>query len=134
MKAKILMFMMAIGMLLTAPALTYAQYTDEDLEFQGCDPTEGVFGPVSLDPTLIEGVLSHANQTLTLNFLFDLQTVTISITDGKGVQYIREEVNTSTEATTTIDVVSLPAGKYTVICYTPAGIQKADFEIHPKRQ
>lgn len=131
MKTKLLMFFMAIGMLLTLPSLSYAQgYTDEDIDFQGGDAGNSDFGPVSLDPILIKGIVSHENQTLQLNFQFDLQTVTVWIVDENGTLYLSEEINTSVEATKTLNLKALPAKKYKIICFTPEGKQVANFELH----
>lgn len=115
-------------MLLVAPVFTYA-ITDEDIDFQGSDPGDEGWGPVSIEPTLIEGTLSHTNGTIQLDFLFDLGVVTVNIIGENGAQYISEEINTTKETTTTIDVKSLPAGKYIILCYTKEGLQKATFEI-----
>lgn len=130
MKTKFLMFMMAIGMLLASPAISYAQITDDDLEYQGGNPGNEEFGPVSLEPVIIKGVVSHDDKTITNTFLEDLGVVTIWITDEKGTLYISQEVNTTEEETVTIDIKSLPAQKYIIICFTPEGQQKAKFEIH----
>lgn len=124
------MFLMAFGLLMAAPALSYAQYTDEDLEYEGGASDDEDFGPVSLEPTLITGVLSHADKTITNTFMEDLGTVTIWIADEKGMLYISEEVKTAQGSTVTIDIQALPAGRYKIICFTPEGRQTAKFEIH----
>lgn len=130
MKTKLLMFMMAIGMMLAAPTISYAQITDDDLDYQGGTSGNGEYGPVSLEPEIVEGVLSHINKTITNYFVEDCGVVTIWIVDEKGNLYISEEVNTSEETTLVIDIKSLPAQKYTIICFTPFGQQKAKFEIY----
>lgn len=130
MKIKILMLLMSLGMLLAAPTFTYAQLTDDDIDFQASDPGDDTYGPVSLDPTLIEGTLSHVNRTIQLEFLYDLGVVTVNIIGENGVQYISEEINTSQETITTIDVKLLPPGKYFILCYTNEGLQRASFEIY----
>lgn len=130
MRTKFLMFFMAIGMLLAIPSLSYAQgYTDEELDFQGGDVTDTGFGPVSLDPVYIEGVVSNTEQTITLDYLYDLGVITIWIVDEKGQLYISEEVDTRNESTTQIDIKALPAQKYTIICFNPKGKQTASFEL-----
>ena len=130
MKTKLLMFMMAIGMMLAAPTITYAQITDDDLDYQGSTTGNEDYGPVSLDPVIVEGVLSHINKTITNYFVEDCGVVTIWIADEKGNLYISKEVNTTEQAEVVIDVRSLPAQKYTIICFTPFGQQKAKFEIY----
>lgn len=123
--------MMTVGMLLAIPNFSFAQgMTDEDLEIEGGDTSNSDFGPVSFNPTLIEGVLSHVNQTITVNFLEDLGTVTIWIVDEKGVLYYSEEVNSAVETTKVLDLKALPAQKYRIVFYNPVENQKADFELH----
>ena len=130
MKAKFLMFMMVVGMLFALPSLSYAQPTEENIEFEGSDAGNSDFGPVSLDPVLVNGVLSHANQTLKLNILFDLGKVDFVIMDENGNVYLRKEVNSSEEAQVTLDLTTLPAQKYTIVCYTSDGNVKAEFELY----
>lgn len=125
------MLIMAFGMLLAMPILLYGQgYTDEDLEIEGGDTSNSDFGPVSFNPTLIEGILSHVNQTITVNFLEDLGTVTIWIVDEKGALYYSEEVNSAVETTKVLDLKALPAQRYRIVFYNPVENQKADFELH----
>lgn len=131
MRAKILLVVMAIGMLVSLPDISFAQgMTDEDLEFESGDTSNSDWGPVSFNPTLIEGVLSHVNQTITVNFLEDLGTVTIWIVDEKGALYYSEEVNSAVETTKILDLKALPAQKYRIVFYNPVENQKADFELH----
>lgn len=131
MKAKLLLLMMTVGLLLTIPQFSFAQgMTDEDLEIEGGDTGNSDWGPVSFNPTLIEGVLSHVNQTITVNFLEDLGTVTIWIVDEKGTLYYSEEVNSAVETTKVLDLKALPAQKYRFVFYNPVENQKADFELH----
>lgn len=131
MKAKLVLIMMTVGMLLAIPNFSFAQgMTDEDLEIEGGDTSNSDFGPVSFNPTLIEGVLSHVNQTITVNFLEDLGTVTIWIVDEKGALYYSEEVNSAVETTKVLDLKALPAQKYRIVFYNPVENQKADFELH----
>lgn len=130
MKMKFLFFLMALGMLMATPKFTFAQYTDEDFEMEGMDATNNEFGPVSIDPVLINGTLSHVNKTITLNFLVDLGSVVITIVDEKGNVYVNEEVNSSKEASKKIDIKSLPAQKYTIICIDSLGKQGVEFELH----
>lgn len=131
MKTKILMFLMAIGMIIAIPSLSYAQgYTDEDLDFQGGDVSYDDFGPVSTDPVYINGTVSFLDQEITLKYHANLGTLTIWIVDENGTLYISEEVNTIEEATTKINIKALPAKKYTIICFNNKGQQKADFELH----
>ncbi len=129
MKAKLFLFLMMMGMFIAVPTFTYAQYTDEDLEFQGGDYTGDEFGPVSLDPIVVKGNVSFINQEITLNFLEDMGTITIWIIDENGNLYLSKEVNTTEEATTKIDIKALPAQKYTIVCFTPMGQQGAYFEL-----
>lgn len=130
MKTKLFMFLMAIGMMVAAPTLLYAQgYTDEELEFQGSDVSNDDFGPVSTDPVYIIGNVSYINQEITLDYQANLGTITIWIVDEKGTLYISEEVNTVEESTTKIDIKALPAQKYTIICFNKKGQQKAEFEL-----
>lgn len=118
-------------MLLAIPTLSYSQgMTDEDLEIESGDTNNSDFGPVSFNPTLIEGILSHVNQTITVNFLEDLGTVTIWIVDEKGALYYSEEVNSAVETTKVLDLKALPAQKYRIVFYNPVENQKADFELH----
>lgn len=92
MKAKLFLFLMMMGMFITVPIFTYAQYTDEDLDFQGGDYTGEEFGPVSLDPIVVKGNVSFINQEITLNFLEDMGTITIWIIDENGNLYLSKEV------------------------------------------
>lgn len=118
-------------MLLAIPTLSYSQgMTDEDLEIESGDTNNSDFGPVSFNPTLIKGILSHVNQTITVNFLEDLGTVTIWIVDEKGALYYSEEVNSAVETTKVLDLKALPAQKYRIVFYNPVENQKADFELH----
>lgn len=131
MKAKLFMFLMAIGLFLATPASTYAQgYTDDEIEMEGCDTSNSDFGPVSYHPDLLEAVVSHINQTINLNFLEDLGTVTIWIVDEAGQLYISEEINTTKDNKVTIDIKALPGQKYTLICYNAIENQKGKFELH----
>lgn len=131
MKAKLVLIMMTVGMLLAIPNFSFAQgMTDEDLEIEGGDTSNSDFGPVSFNPTLIKGILSHVNQTITVNFLEDLGTVTIWIVDEKGALYYSEEVNSAVETTKVLDLKDLPAQKYRIVFYNPVENQKADFELH----
>lgn len=131
MKTKLFMFLMAIGMMVAAPTLLYAQgYTDEDLDFNGSDVSNDDFGPVSTDPVYIIGNVSYIDQEITLDYQANLGTITIWIVDEKGTLYISEEVNTVEESTTKIDIKALPAQKYTIICFNKKGQQKAEFELH----
>lgn len=129
MKAKFLMFMMVVGMLMVMPSISYAQYTEEELEYQGGDTGNDDYGPVSLEPEVVSGVFSNANQTITNTFHGDYGVVTIWIVDAAGNLYISEEVNTNTTKTKTISLKSLPAQKYTIICFTPEGQKTAKFEL-----
>lgn len=130
MKTKLFMFLMAIGMMVAAPTLLYAQgYTDDDFDFNGSDVSNDEFGPVSTDPVYIKGNVSYINQEITLDYQANLGTITIWIVDEKGTLYISEEVNTVEESTTKIDIKALPAQKYTIICFNKKGQQKAEFEL-----
>ena len=129
MKAKFLMLFMTIGMLFALPSLSYAQVTDENIDFEGGDTSNSEFGPVSVEPTLVKGVLSHVNKTLELNILFDLGEVTFFIYDEQGTIYVAKEVNSSKEAIVTLDLEGLPAQKYTIICVTSEKNLKAKFEL-----
>lgn len=129
MKAKLFMLLMAIGMLFALPSQSYAQATDENMEFETGDITENEFGPVSVDPTLIEGVLSHINKTLDLNILFDLGDVTFIIYDEQGNAYLTKQVNSSSEANVHLDLKELPSQKYIIVCVTTEGDLKAKFEL-----
>ena len=119
-----------MAMLLAVPAISYAQYTDDDLDYQGGNSENSEWGPISLDPILVEGVISYTNETITNTFLFDLGVVKMWIVDEEGQLYISEEVNTKEQKTVTIDIKSLPAKKYKIICFTPEGQQIAKFEIY----
>lgn len=132
MKTKIWMLLMALGMLFAIPSLSYAQYTDEDIEFEAGDSNNSDFGPISFDPVLVKGVLSHNNKTITNTFLFDLGDVTVQIVDKSGNVYIEEEVNTSENAVLVIDIKNLPAQTYKIICFTKEGLQTATFSLHHK--
>lgn len=129
MKAKLFMLLMAIGMLFALPSLSYAQATDENIDFESGDGSNSEFGPVSVDPTLIEGVLSHINKTLDLNILFDLGNVTFIIYDEQGNAYLTKQVNSSTEANVQFDLKELPSQKYIILCVTTEGDLKAKFEL-----
>lgn len=129
MKTKFFLLLMTIGMLLAVPVVSYGQYTDEDLDYEGGNSGNGEWGPVSLEPELIKGIISYNNQTITNTFLFDLGVVTIWIVDEKGNLYISEEVNTTEEKSIVIDIKALPAQKYKMICFTKEGQQTARFEV-----
>lgn len=130
MKTKLFMFIMAVGMLLTIPTISFAQgFTDEDLEFQGGDASDGEFGPVSIDPILIMGILSHENKTITLDFIEDLGVVTIQIVNTQGTVVLSQQINTSREPYKVINIKALPAQKYRIVCYNPIENQRADFEL-----
>lgn len=130
MKAKLFMFLMTIGLFLSAPAFTYAQgYTDEEIEFEGCDVTNSDFGPVSLNPELLRGTVSQLNQTISLNFLEDLGQVTVWIVDEAGQLYVSKEINTTKDKKITIDIQALPKQKYTIICYNGIENQEGKFEL-----
>lgn len=123
------MFTMFIGILLAMPTMVNAQLTDEDLDYGGSNSGNSEWGPVSLEPELVKGTISYVNEIITTTFLTDLKVVTIWIVDEKGNLYISEEVNTTTNKTVTIDIKSLPAKKYKIICFTCEGQQIAKFEI-----
>lgn len=129
MKTRVLMLLMSIGMLFAMPSLSYAQATDENIDFEGGDITNSEFGPVSIEPTLVKGVLSHANKTLELNILFDLGEVTFFVYDEKGCVYVAKEVNSSKESTVTLNLKELPSQKYIIVCVTSEKDLKAVFEL-----
>lgn len=133
MKAKLFMFLMAVSLCLILPTLTYAQgYTDEEIEMEGSDigNNEDDFGPVSYIPELLKAVVSHQNQTITLDFLEDLGTVTIWITDEAGQLYLSQEIDTTKDKKVTIDIKALPEQKYNIICFNVIENQKGKFELH----
>lgn len=139
MRTKLFMLMMAIGMLLSIPTISFAQgYTDEDLDFEASDSSNSDFGPTSLkpvtftdifEPVLITGILSHQRQTISLDFIMDLGVVTIQIIDTKGTVVLSQQINTSREPYKVINIKALPAQKYRIICYNPIKNQRADFEL-----
>lgn len=129
MKTKFLMFVMAIGMLLAAPSLSYAQLTDDDLDFLGNDGGGSEFGPVSLYSP-IQGTLSHQNETITLNFDYDMGIVTVWIVDENNNICMTQEVNSANATKTPIDIKVLSDKKYSIICFTPEGQFKANFELY----
>lgn len=129
MKTKFFMFLMALGLMLAAPALSYAQATDEDLDFMGGDTGRDEFGPVSLYSP-VHGNLSQQNENITLNFAYDMGMMTVWIVDENGNMCIQATVNTSKGTADPIDLKALAAGKYTIICFTPEGQYKADFELY----
>lgn len=126
---KIKLIILILGLFLVAPVVTYAQYTDEDLEYQGGNSDDEEFGPVSLDPEVVSGSLSQIDGKIKNTFLCDLGTITVWIVDEKGQLYISEEVNTTEQAIQEIDIKALPAQKYKIICFTPEGRYYAKFEI-----
>lgn len=126
---KIKLIILMLGLLLVAPAVTYAQYTDEDLEYQGGNSDDEEFGPVSLDPEVVSGSFSQIDGKIKNTFLCDLGTITVWIVDEKGQLYISEEVNTTEQVIQEIDIKALPAQKYKIICFTPEGRYYAKFEI-----
>lgn len=131
MKAKLFMFLMAASLCFIMPAFTYAQgYTDEEIEMEGSDSSNSDFGPVSYHPDLLKAVVSHVNQTITLDFLEDLGTVTIWLTDEAGQLYLSEEINTAKDKKVTIDIQALPEQQYTIICFNAIENQKGKFELH----
>ena len=129
MKTKFFMFLMAFGLMLAAPALTYAQYTDDNLDFLGGDAGGSEFGPVSLYSP-VHGNLSHQNDNITLNFAYDMGMMTVWIVDENENMCMQAVVNTSKGIADPIDLKALAAGKYTIICFTPEGQYKADFELY----
>lgn len=126
---KIKLIILMLGLFFVAPVVTYAQYTDEDLEYQGGNSDDEEFGPVSLDPEVVSGSVSYIDGKITNTFLCDLGIVNVWIVDTKGQLYISEEVNTTKEAVQEIDIKALPAQKYKIICFTPEGQYYAIFEI-----
>lgn len=126
---KIKLIILMLGLFLIAPAITFAQYTDEDLEYQGGNSDDGEFGPVSLDPEVISGSISYTNEKITNTFLCDLGIITVWIVDEKGQLYISEEVNTTQQAVQEIDIKALPEQKYKIICFTSEGQYYSIFEI-----
>lgn len=135
MRTKLFMFMMAIGMLLTMPTISFAQgYTDEDLDFEASDPSNGDFGPTSLrpatftlEPVIVTGVLSHINKTITLDFMDGLGVVTISIIDENGTPMYSQRIDTNREPHKVISIKNLSIKNYRIICYNPIENQRADF-------
>lgn len=122
MKTKVCMLILMLGMCFTMPLTSYsiengvnARITDDDLDYQGSNETG--FGPVSLDPTLVQGVLSRSNMTITNTFCFDFGTVTVQVVDENRNAYIIEQINTSADRVMTLDISSLPQGAYTIVCY-----------------
>lgn len=123
------LIILMLGLFFAAPIVTYAQYTDEDLEYQGGNSDDEEFGPVSLDPEVVSGSISYINGKITNTFLCNLGTVTVWIVDEKGQLYINEEVNTITQNKQEIDIKKLPAQKYKIICFTSEGRYYTTFEI-----
>ena len=126
---KIKLMILMLGLFFASPVMTYAQYTDEDLEYQGGNSDDEEFGPVSLDPEVVSGSISYAEGKITNTFLCDLGTVNVWIVDEKGLLYISEEINTTEQAVQEIDIKELPAQKYKIVCFTPEGKYYATFEI-----
>lgn len=126
---KIKLIILMLGLFFITPVVTYAQYTDEDLEYQGGNSDDEEFGPVSLDPEVVSGSVSYIDGKITNTFSCDLGIVNVWIVDTKGQLYISEEVNTTNEAVQEIDIKALPAQKYKIICFTPEGQYYAIFEI-----
>lgn len=129
MKTKFFMFLMAFGLMLIAPAISYAQATDDNLDFLGDDSGRGEFGPVSLYSP-VHGDLSRQNDNITLNFVCDMGMMTVWIVDENGNMCMQTTVNTSKGIADPIDLKALAAGKYIIICFTPEGEYKADFELY----
>lgn len=126
---RIKLLMLVMGLFLMTPIISYAQYTDDDLDYQGGNTDNGDWGPVSLEPELIEGVISYTQQIITNTYNEDLGLITVWVVDEQGKLYISEEVNTTKEKVQKIDIKSLPEQKYKIICFTPEGEYTATFEI-----
>lgn len=134
MKTKMCMLLLVLGLGFMIPVQTYssetnayARITDEDLDYQNSNSSE--LGPVSLDPEFLKGVISYDNKTIMNTFFFDFGTVTVWISDANGNLVISEEVNTSVDAKSTIDIKDLRAGSYKIIVFLPEGQQVANFNV-----
>lgn len=134
MKTKMCMLLLVLGLGFMIPVQTYssetnvyAQITDDDLDYQNSNM--GEIGPVSLDPEFLKGVISYDDKTITNTFFFDFGTVTVWISDANGNLIISEEVNTSVDANSTIDIKDLRAGSYKIIVFLPEGQQVANFNV-----
>lgn len=126
---KFKLIILLLGLFFTTPIVTYAQYTDEDLEYQGGNSDDEEFGPVSLIPEVVNGLISYTHGKITNTFLCDLGTVTVWIVNEKGQLYISEEINTTENKIQEIDIKALPAQKYRIICFTREGQYHSTFEI-----
>lgn len=113
MKAKFLMLLLVLGTCLTFSNSLFAQ-TDEDFDFGGSNDDD--FVPVDLEPALIEGTLFHMTKTVEIRFMEDLGNVEVQIVGEDGKTYIKNQVNTTSVSTVTIDLKSLPAKEYIIWC------------------
>lgn len=135
MKTKVCMLILMLGMFFAMPLTSYsmengvnARITDEELDYQGGNHSE--VGPVSLDPVLVQGILSRSNMTIKNTFCFDFGTVTVQVVDENRNAYIIEQINTSADRNMTLDISSLPQGDYTIICYIEGELpQEAAFTL-----
>lgn len=133
MKMKFLLSILTLGMFMILPTLSYAQYTDEDLEYQGSCSDNDCFGPVSLGPIYVVGNISHIDKIITNTFTEDFGEVTVSIYDKAGNLYKTERVD-SRQGSVAIDIQALPAQEYDIVCYIPGVCpQKTEFEIKEEK-
>lgn len=128
MKSKKLTLLLVLGIFLCMPAISFAKYTNEDLDYQGTD--NGELGPVSIVPTLMMGTLSHTKNTIENTFMFDLGVVTIWVVDEAGTLYFSQEVNTTFQKRVTIDLSKLEPRRYEIICFNSWENQSAKFSLY----
>lgn len=114
MKAKFLILLLVLGTGLIFSTTSFGQTLDEDLVFGGS--TDDDYVPLNLEPALIEGTLFSISKTVEIRFTEDLGNVEIQIVGEDGKTYIKNQVNTTSVSTVTIDLKSLPAKKYIIWC------------------
>lgn len=114
MKAKFLMLLLVLGTGLIFSATSFGQVGDGEFDFTGKDD-DAIF-PVDLTPALIEGTLFSISKTVEIRFLEDLGSVEVQVVGKDGKAYIKNQVNTTSVSTVTIDLKSLPAQEYIIWC------------------
>lgn len=108
------MLLLVLGAGLIFSTTSFGQIGDEEFEFEGSNDEGAV--PVDLTPALIEGTLFSISKTVEIRFMEDLGSVEVQVVGKDGKAYIKNQVNTTSVSTVTIDLKSLPAQQYIIWC------------------
>ncbi|MDR1755564.1 MAG: DUF3244 domain-containing protein [Culturomica sp.] len=107
-------------------------FTDKSINFAAKRVGDIIFAPKSIPITsLVSGVLSLNNQTITITFHADLGAVPFQLTNTDTEAVIATyQTNAVAGETYVIDISELPAGNYELAYYVPGKEpQAATFEI-----